>query len=429
MRIRVPGDKSLTQRALILAALADGDSAISGLLSGGDAASTAAALRMLGVSVGPLPADGRTVLIRGVGLQGLATPTAPLDLGNSGTGTRLLMGALAGSAITAVLTGDASLRGRPMSRVAEPLERMGATVRHLDQAGRLPLQISGARPLSPVEWSPPVASAQVKSALLLAGITGHAAVLLNEPRQSRDHTERLLALMGVPLVEHAGAAGWRVELREPPERLEPLECRIPGDPSSAAFFVALAVLGGAGFHLEMEGVGLNPTRTSFFDLVRRMGGPVETEADAGPPGAEPVGTVLARRGDLVGVSVGADEVPGLIDELPLLAILGTRAQGETRISGAGELRHKESDRIAVMVENLRAVGAEAEELPDGLVVVGSDRPLRGKVRTHGDHRIAMAFGVLGALAENRISLDDPEAADVSFPGFWPLLRSVRESKG
>jgi 3-phosphoshikimate 1-carboxyvinyltransferase len=273
-----------------------------------------------------------------------------------------------------------------------------------------------------------VASAQVKSALLLAGITGHAAVCLTEPRRTRDHTERLLARMGVQLVEHAGAPGWRVELREPPERLEPLEYHVPGDPSSAAFFVALAVLGGAGFHLEVEGVGLNPTRTAFFDLVRRMGGSVETEPEAGPPGAEPVGTVLARQGDLMGVSVGADEVPGLIDELPLLAVLGARARGETRIGGAGELRHKESDRIAVMVENLRAVGAEAEELPDGLTVVGSDRPLRGKVRTHGDHRIAMAFGVLGALPGNRISLDDAEAADVSFPGFWPLLRSVREAK-
>jgi 3-phosphoshikimate 1-carboxyvinyltransferase len=429
MRIRVPGDKSLTQRALILAALADGDSAVSGLSSGGDAASTAAALRMLGVPLGPLPPDGRSVLIRGVGLRGLAAPTAPLDLGNSGTGTRLLMGALAGSDMTAVLTGDASLRSRPMSRVAEPLERMGATVRHLEQAGRLPLEISGAHPLSSLEWSPPVASAQIKSALLLAGITGHAAVLLTEPRRSRDHTERLLARMGVPLVEHARASGWRVELREPPERLDPLEYRVPGDPSSAAFFVALAVLGGAGFPLEMEGVGLNPTRTAFFDLVRRMGGPVETEPEAGPPSAEPVGTVIARQGDLVGISVGAEEVPGLIDELPLVAVLGARARGDTRISGAGELRHKESDRIAVMVENLRKVGAEAEELPDGLTVSGSDRPLRGKVRTHGDHRIAMAFGVLGALPGNRITVDDPEAADVSFPGFWSLLRSVREAKG
>jgi 3-phosphoshikimate 1-carboxyvinyltransferase len=232
--------------------------------------------------------------------------------------------------------------------------------------------------------------------------------------------------MGVPLLERAQEGGWGVELRDPPSRLNPLECRIPGDPSSAAFFVALAALGGVRGGVEIEGVGLNPTRTAFLDVVRRMGAPVRTEPDGANGPGEPVGTVAAGRGDLVGARVAASDVPALIDELPLVAILGARARGETRVEGAGELRHKESDRIAVMVGNLRAVGVRAEELPDGFVVEGSEAPLAGRVATHGDHRVAMAFAVLGALPGNRIDVDDPGAAAVSFPGFWELLRAARE---
>jgi 3-phosphoshikimate 1-carboxyvinyltransferase len=428
VRIRVPGDKSLTQRALILAGMADGESVLSGLLHGGDASSTAGALRRLGVPLGDLPADGGSIRVRGVGLRGLGSPEGPLDLGNSGTGTRLLMGVLAGSRVRAVLTGDASLSARPMGRVTEPLAAMGASIRHLGEPGRLPLEIRGARPLSPLTWASPVASAQVKSALLLAGITGGAPVRLTEPRRSRDHTERLLAQMGVPLAEGSAGGGWQVELTALPERLEPLEFRIPGDPSSAAFFVALAALGGAGDALELEGIGLNPTRTAFFDVVRRMGARVELEPQGGTGPGEPVGTVVARPGGLIGVTVAAEEVPGLIDELPLVAVLASRASGETRVRGAGELRHKESDRIEAVVANLRAVGARAEELADGFVVEGSGAALQGRVRTHGDHRIAMAFAVLGALPGNRITVDEPGAADVSFPGFWNLLGAVQAGR-
>jgi 3-phosphoshikimate 1-carboxyvinyltransferase len=269
----------------------------------------------------------------------------------------------------------------------------------------------------------------VKSALLLAGVTGHAFVLLSEPRQSRDHTERLLAQAGVSVVCHAAGPGWRVELRDPPERLEPLDFAVPGDPSSAAFFVALAALGGAGKSIEIEGVGLNPTRTGYLKLFRRMGAEV-APIPQGPPGpGEPTGALVSMASLLTGVTVTGDEVPGVIDELPLVAVMASRADGETRITGAGELRHKESDRITAVVENLRAVGAEAEELPDGMVIQGSDRPLKGRVVTHGDHRIAMAFGILGALPGNRIAVDDPDAADVSFPGFWDLLRRVRAEAG
>lgn len=434
MRVRVPGDKSLTQRALIFSSLAEGESRLSGLLFGGDANSTAGALRRLGAAIPQLPTGGGELRVRGVGLTGLTAPGTSLDLGNSGTGARLLLGVLAGSAFTAEMTGDGSLRGRPMARVSEPLSAMGARFHWLERDARLPVAVEGSRPLRPLDWTSPVASAQVKSAILLAGVVGDAFALVTEPRRSRDHTERLLAQVGCPLVEHVVEGGWRVELREPPERLDPLDFRVPGDVSSAAFLLALAALGGVPGGIEIEGVGLNPTRTAFMDVLVRMGVPVRIEPDpssggtggAGARAGEPAGTLAADTATLRGVTVGADEVPRLIDELPLLAVLGARAEGETRITGAAELRHKESDRIAVTVENLRALGIQAEELPDGLVVAGSDRPLRGRVRVHGDHRIAMSFGVLGAAPGNRIEVDDPAAADVSFPGFWTLLRTVTD---
>ncbi|MCG6955528.1 MAG: 3-phosphoshikimate 1-carboxyvinyltransferase [Gemmatimonadetes bacterium] len=423
MRIRVPGDKSLTQRALILASLAQGRSRLSGLLSGGDASSTAGALRALGADIGDVPSDGGEMLVEGRGLSGFRSPDNALDLGNSGTGTRLLLGALAGSGVRATLTGDQSLRARPMARVTQPLSVMGARMAFLDRDDRLPVEVRGTRPLRPLRWDSPVASAQVKSALLLAGLTGGAFVIVTEPRRSRDHTERLFNRVGAPVVSHAMEGRWQVELRDPPARIDPLDFRVPGDPSSAAFFGALAAAGGAESSLEIEGVGLNPTRTAFLDVLRRMGAEIATEVDdAAAP--EPVGTLRVAPSGLRAVDVGDDEVSGLIDEIPLVAVLATRASGVTRITGARELRHKESDRIVALVENLRLLGGKVEELDDGLMVEGSEGPLSGRVRTHGDHRIAMAFGVLGALPGNRIVVDDPAAADVSFPGFWELLGRV-----
>ena len=423
MKVTVPGDKSLTQRALIFASLADGESRLSGLLYGGDAASTAAALRCLGPSIGVLPPDGGEVLVQGVGFDGLTPSNRPLDLGNSGTGTRLLLGVLAGSGISATLTGDDSLRSRPMGRVTEPLTRMGARFDSV-QEGRLPLTVHGRRPLSPLDWKSPIASAQVKSAILLAGLTGGAPVRVHEPAQSRDHTERLLQSVGVEVSAAASDGGWQVELLSPPERIWPFDFAVPGDISSAAFVLALAVLGGAGGELAVERVGLNPTRTAFLDVLQRMGVDVRVERDTTAWGIEPVGTVRVGRADLRAVIIGKAEVPGLIDELPMIAALGARAHGVTSITGAEELRAKESDRIAAMVENLRAIGVRAEERADGLDVEGSDRPLRGRVRTRGDHRIAMAFGVLGAIEGNEIEVDDRAAADVSFPGFWSLLERL-----
>ena len=424
MKVTVPGDKSLTQRALILASLAEGESRLSGLLYGGDAASTAAALRCLGAGVGVTRPDGGEVLVQGVGFDGLTASDRPLDLGNSGTGTRLLLGTLAGSGVRATLTGDDSLRSRPMGRVTDPLSRMGARFEYAAEQGRLPVTVHGRRPLASLDWKSPVASAQVKSAILLAGLTGGAPVRVHEPAQSRDHTERLLQSVGVKVSEGASDGGWQVELPSPPERIWPFDFAVPGDISSAAFVLALAVLGGAGGELPVERVGLNPTRTAFLAVLERMGTVVQVERDATAWGLEPVGTVRAGPTELRGVTIGGEEVPGLIDELPMIAALGARARGVTTITGAAELRAKESDRIAAMVENLRSLGVNVEERPDGLDVEGNDRPLRGRVRTRGDHRIAMAFGVLGAVEGNEIDVDDRGAADVSFPGFWSLLERL-----
>ena len=431
MRIRVPGDKSLTQRALIFAALGDGESRISGLLHGGDAASTARALRALGVEIPPLPADGGEIRVQGVGLTGLRSPSARLDLRNSGTGTRLLMGVLAGCDVEATFTGDTSLRQRPMARVTDPLEAMGAEFHYVGEVGRLPIRLEGRRPLQPVDWPSPVASAQVKSAILLAGLTGGAYALITEPRQSRDHTERLLRQVGASVVEHAVGDGWRVELRDPPERIRPLDFDVPGDVSSAAFLFAAAALGGAGSEgVTVEHVGLNPTRTAFLDVLRRMGARVAIEVEEGTdaPDREPVGQVTVLPGDLMATTVEGDEIPGLIDELPLVAILGARAEGVTRISDDEELRAKESDRIDAVVQNLRSLGVGVTEYSDGLEVRGSEQPLRGRIQSFEDHRIAMAFGILGILTSCDVEVDTPFVTEVSFPGFWDVLEDVTRAR-
>jgi len=427
VNVRVPGDKSLTQRALILAALADGESRLSGLLYGGDAASTAGALRALGATIPPLPPDGSEVRVRGVGLRGLRSPASPLDLGNSGTGARLLLGVLAGSNLVATLTGDASLRGRPMGRVTEPLNVMGATFSHVGDRGRLPIRVEGRSPLSAVDWSSPVASAQIKSSILLAGLTGQAFTLITEPRQSRDHTERLLRLLGVSIVEHAVAGGWRVEMRDPPGHLQPLDFEVPGDPSSAAFLFAAAALGVAGERgVTVENVGLNPTRTAFLDVLERMGADVRCESPglADDRVGEPRGSVRVAPAELRATRVSGGEVPRLIDELPLIAVLGSRAAGVTEITGAGELRAKESDRIDATVRNLRAIGAKVEERPDGLAVTGSEAPYAGSIRSYHDHRITMAFGILGFSNSCDIEIDDANVARVSYPTFWRTMERI-----
>ncbi len=419
MELTVPGDKSITQRALILASLADGESRLRGLLPSADPKATAGALRALGARVPDLPDDGSEIRVRGAGLKGLEAPSAPVHLGNSGTGARLLMGVLAAQPFDVVVTGDASLRSRPMRRVTGPLERMGARFEELGEADRLPIRVRGGT-LRPAEYETPVARAQVKSALLLAGLAGGVFVLVSEPDRSRDHTERMLALCGSPTVDHWNRGRWRVELRDPPERIRPLDLDVPGDFSSAAFLLALGLLGGAGPELVVKDVGLNPTRTGLLPVLERMGGRLEVEGSTEGEG-EPSGALAVRPASLRSIDLGEDEVVGVIDEIPLIAVLAARAEGITRITGAGELRVKETDRIHALVQNFRALGVDVEELDDGLVIEGSPDPLRGAVRAYDDHRIAMAFAVLGAAPGNEIRIDEPGVVDVSFPEFWQIL--------
>jgi 3-phosphoshikimate 1-carboxyvinyltransferase len=414
--VRVPGDKSLTHRALLLAALATGRSRIRGALVGADTESTAQCLRWLGCAVPPLDSGG--MHIEGVGLRGLRRPAAPLDCGNSGTTARLLMGVLAGHTFPAVLTGDASLRSRPMRRVTTPLSEMGARFEELGEADRLPLRVHGGA-LRAIEYDSPNASAQVKSAVLLAGLVGGVEVSVTEPLPSRDHTERMLLRLGAPLqCTHDERS--RIHLTPVPA-LEPLDFEVPGDFSSAAFVLARACLGGG--EVVVNGVGVNPTRTGLLSVLRRMNADVEIVRQ-GESCGEPVADVRAAPSTLRAVHITADEMPALIDEVPIIAMLATRASGVTVIEGAGELRVKESDRITAVVDNLRAIGVYAEEHGDGFTVAGSDRPLAGTVRALHDHRIAMAFGVLAAAAHGRIIIDDPDVVRVSFPGFWSVMQQA-----
>ena len=420
--LTVPGDKSISHRALILAALAEGESRVTGLLDSADVRSTAAVLRRLGVAV---PADlGGEVRIAGRGLTGLTEPSAELDCGNSGTTARLLLGVLAGCPFTATLTGDASLRSRPMRRVTEPLGSVGADVREVERPDRLPIRIRGRRPLHPIRWHSERASAQVKSALLLAALTGGTTAQVTEPWLSRDHTERMLRQMGAGLRMEGGGREPGVSL-EPVQRLDPLDLAVPGDVSSALYFVAVGLLAGG---VRVRDVGLNPTRTGALDVLARMGARIAREQRSGA-GAEPVGDLLARPGPLEGAVVRPEEVPALIDEVPLLAALAAVARGETRFDGVGELRVKESDRLSAMSDNLRALGVETEEGPEHLVVQGREGPLRGRVEARDDHRIAMAFGVLAAVPGNEIDIEGAEAVGISFPSFWEQLDALTRELG
>jgi 3-phosphoshikimate 1-carboxyvinyltransferase len=413
IEIRVPGDKSLSHRALIFAALATGRSRVRDILLSADVQSTAGVLRALGVSVPPLADD---ITIDAHGSRALLGPSTNLDCGNSGTTTRLMAGVVAGCDFGARFIGDASLSKRPMRRVARPLIAMGARV-DLEAGDGLPMMIHGGA-LHSISWTSDTSSAQIKSAILLAGVVGGVEVEVTEPSRSRDHTERMLRALGACV--HIDGTRVRVEAVH---SLAPLDVRVPADPSSAAFLIAFAVLSPFG-PITVPNVCLNPTRIGFFNVLRAMG--ADVAIDSGPEqGGEPTGSIRSSHSDLSAVSIDESQVPSMIDELPLLACVASRANGTTEIRGAAELRVKESDRIATVVSNLRAVGATASELPDGLVVTGSSAPLRGRVITHGDHRIAMAFGVLGALPGNEIEIDDPACVAVSYPEFWVDLARAR----
>lgn len=411
--VQVPGDKSISHRALILAALADGESVIRDVLVAEDTASTAYALRALGNDAAPL---GPEIRIRGTGVRGLHAPEWPLDCGNSGTTVRLLAGVVAGHPFATTFTGDESLRRRPMRRVAEPLTAMGARISFANGDG-LPMTVQGGS-LKHIAWTSEVASAQVKSAILLAGLVAGVPVSVREPRPSRDHTERMLRALGI---EVTGSRDGVTKLT-PGTALDPFELTVPGDASSAAFFIALAALAARG-SITLPGVCIDPARTGFLRAIRRMGAKVRVSGKLEVTGEE-IGTVAAAPGALRAISVKPGEIPAMIDELPLLACVAARVEGETVVRGAAELRVKESDRIAAIVDNLRALGADAEAFDDGFAVRGSDQPLRGTVRTYGDHRIAMSFGVLGCLPGNEIRIDDRDCVAVSYPAFWADLKKV-----
>jgi 3-phosphoshikimate 1-carboxyvinyltransferase len=412
--VQVPGDKSITHRVLLLTSLAQGRSRITGALTSLDARSSARVLRQLGAGVSALRPGG-TITVQGKGRY--SRPIDTLDCGNSGTTTRLLLGILSAHQFSATLTGDGSLRRRPMRRVTTPLSMMGA--RFLERNGDgLPLTVEGAR-LQALSYQMPVSSAQIKSSLLLAGLAGDVPISVHEPHgRSRDHTERLLRAFGYGVVEDDGWIRF-----SPGGRLEPFEMHVPGDPSSAAFLVGAALLAEAG-ELRVEGVGVNPTRTGFLQVLRRMGGQVEIENTTTHFG-EPVAELVIRPGPLRATEVAGTEIPGLIDEIPMLAVLASRAEGQTTFHQVGELRVKESDRLGLIAENLRAVGAHAEVMGDDLVVEGGTRTPKGKVRTAADHRLAMAFAVLGTLPKAEVKIDDMACAAVSFPGFPETLRSIR----
>ena len=422
MKVRVPGDKSISQRALILAALAEGESRLRGLLPSADPRSTAGALRTLGVAIPPLPDDGSEIRVVGRGLRGLGAPSGPLDLGNSGTGTRLLLGVLAGQPGTAVVDGDESLRSRPMARVTDPLSAMGGRFRWLGDEGRVPVEVSGGG-LRSLEYDLPMASAQVKSSLLLAGLVGGVPVGLTEPGASRDHTERMFRGVGVSVITHVRGEGRRVELRDPPSRIRPLDLDVPGDLSSAAFVILAVALGVTPGEVTISGVGLNPTRDGVLDLFARMGVAIRRAGES-EVGGEPVGDLVITPGPLQPIEVDGVDVTAAVDEIPAVAVAAVRAPGWTRIRGASELRVKETDRIHALVTNLRAIGVEVREVEDGLDVLGTDRPLRGSVDAFDDHRIAMVFGVLAAQSGNEIEVSGREAVEVSFPGFWTLLERL-----
>ncbi len=415
--LRVPGDKSVSQRIAMLAALAKGTSEVSGFLRGEDAMSTMSAMCSLGASA---KFEGDILKITGTGGK-FKEPANPLDMGNSGTGTRLLAGLLAGQKMTVTMTGDASLSRRPMGRIKTPLELMGAQIELTGEKGTLPMTVRGT-PLRGIRYELPMASAQVKSCVLLAGLFAEGKTTVIEPRPTRDHTEKLFQTLGIPLhidgleisLNGFGPNGPQITARR---------LTVPGDFSSAAFWIA-AVAARPGAELIVRGVGLNPRRTALLDVLKRMGALIKTEIveDHG----DPIGTVFVRGAKLRGTEIGGDEIPNLIDELPMLAVTGALANGDTVIRDAAELRVKESDRIAVTAEHLRAFGVDVKEHADGMTVRGPAKlhappePLA----SHGDHRITMSMAMLATFADAPVKLEQVECVATSYPDFWNHLEQL-----
>jgi 3-phosphoshikimate 1-carboxyvinyltransferase len=413
-RVSVPGDKSISHRALMLGGIAQGDTQIEGFLASEDCLATLAALRALGVRIGH-PQAG-SVRVRGAGGEGLRAATAPLDMGNAGTAMRLFMGLLAGQSFDSTLIGDASLMRRPMERAAIPLRLMGARID--TREGRPPVHIRGGAPLHAIEYELPVPSAQVKSAILLAGLRAQGRTHIIEPAPSRDHSERMLSAFGVELLKE----GQQLFL-EGGQSLRGTRIDVPGDFSSAAFFLVAGCLA-ATDGLLLTNVGINPTRTGLMDLLLQMGADIRVHRRPGPQGAEPVADIEVRASALKGIKVPESLVPLAIDEFPVFFVAAACASGETLVRGALELRVKESDRLAAMAEGLASLGVKHELLPDGLWISGADELGGGTLDSHGDHRIAMAFAIASLKANAPIEILDVANVATSFPGFTRTARGV-----
>ncbi|MDA8188851.1 MAG: 3-phosphoshikimate 1-carboxyvinyltransferase [Dehalococcoidales bacterium] len=413
--IAVPGDKSISHRALILGAVAEGRTVVHGLSPAADCASTIRSLQALGLEIA-LP-EKNTAVVNGKGLLGLAEPADVLDAGNSGTTTRLLAGLLAGQPFFTVVTGDDSLRSRPMDRIVKPLAQMGATILGRREGRFLPLAIRGGN-LKPIRYSLPVASAQVKSCILLAGMYAEGDTVVEELEPTRDHTERMLKAMDVPLKQKGKhitvRGGWAPQAAN---------IVVPGDASSAAFFlVAAATVPNSA--VTVTNVGINPTRIGFISTLKEMGAELQMENERLENG-EPVADITCRTSSLRGITLEGDIIPSLVDELPIIAVAATQANGAMIVRNAAELRVKESDRIDAIVTELSRLGAKIEATPDGFVVEGPT-PLRGAgCQSYRDHRIAMSLAVAGLVAKGDTVVDDAECVDISFPGFFDLLESVR----
>ncbi len=415
--LRVPGDKSISHRVAMLAAMACGTSEVDGFLCSEDCLNTLAAMETLGAGI---RREGGRVFIRGTGGK-LHSPGKVLDMGNSGTGIRLLTGLLAGQPVQAELTGDVSLRSRPMTRIQQPLVEMGACIELCGERGCAPIRVSG-KPLQPICYRLPMASAQVKSAVLLAALAVNGETTVIEPLKTRDHTERLLQAMGIP-VEVDG-----LTLRLHSAGIDALALKaghwvIPGDFSSAAFWVTAAAMAD-GTETVIEGVGLNPRRTALLDVLRRMGADIRCVPDAGSQAWEMTGSVIVRGCGLKGCEVGGDEIPNLIDELPLVAVAGAVAAGVTTVRDAQELRVKESDRIAAICRNLIRMGVDAVETADGFVVRGGPVAGNAVLKSYGDHRIVMAMAVLTLRAQMAVEIRDTGCVATSYPMFWDDLNRM-----
>jgi 3-phosphoshikimate 1-carboxyvinyltransferase len=411
--ISVPGDKSIGHRAVIFGSIAQGSSRVSNLSGGEDNQRTVQAFKDLGVKIST---EGGTLYIEGKGWEGLTAPKNIIDCGNSGTTMRLLSGVLAGRPFTTILDGDQSLRRRPMQRVIEPLSRMGANLIGRESTGLAPLKISGGK-LRGIEYSMPIASAQVKSAILLAGIQADGATTVEEPQNSRNHTELMIKGFGGEVARD----GRRVSIKGG-QTLHGQDVRIPGDISSAAFFLVAAALV-AGSEVVVRRVGVNPTRDGVIEILRRMGADIELLGAATEAG-EAVADLKVTGRRLKGVEVEAELVARTIDEYPILAVAAALADGVTVIHGVKELRFKESDRISAMTEGLRRLGVDVEEREDGMTISGRERIRGNKVRSFGDHRIAMSLAIAGLCADGGVEIDDAQCVDISFPAFFDLLDEI-----